>query len=262
MNCKETKEIIHAYLDDELDPVHNLAVEQHLKECAACARSSQEQQSLRKVMAGGSFYFDAPKALEKRVRSAVRQASKAESPRWRWRWDMNWAWPRLLAPLAVAALVMLIALPMVLRPSMEDRLTQEVVSGHVRSLMANHLYDVASKDPHTVKPWFNGKLPFSPPVTDPAEQGFPLIGGRLDYIENHPVAALVYQHRLHFINLFVWPSTGSSSTAEDFRTQQGYNVIHWSQAGMEYWAVSDMNQGDLRDFVRLVRLGSPPASPL
>ncbi len=122
--------------------------------------------------------------------------------------------------------------------------------------------EVVSSDQHTVKPWFNGKVPFSPPVTDLAAQNFPLIGGRLDYVENHPVAALVYQRRLHFINLFVWPSPRDSSTAEDFRTQQGYNVIHWSQGGMEYWAVSDVNQGDLPDFVRLVQGGrSPPPSP-
>ena len=261
MNCRETEEFIHGYLDGELDPVHNLAVEQHLQECGACARSYRGQQSLRKAMASRSLYFEAPKGLEKRVRSAVRQSSKAESPSRRWRWQWNWTWPRVLAPLAGAALVILIALPLIMRPSAEDRLTQEIVSGHVRSLMASHLTDVPSTDQHTVKPWFNGKLPFSPPVTDPAAQGFPLIGGRLDYVENHPVAAVVYQRRKHFINLFIWPLTRNSSTAEDFRTQQGYNVIHWCQGGMEYWAVSDVNQGDLREFVRLVREGSTPPPP-
>jgi len=255
MNCKETQEIIHGYLDGELDVVHNLAVGQHLQECGMCARSLRGMQSLRKVMSGGSLYFDAPRGLEKRLRSAVRQASKAESPRWSWRWD--WRWTRVLAPLAAAALVLLIAMPLVMRTSTEERLSQEIASSHVRSLMASHLIDVVSADPHTVKPWFNGKLPFSPPVTDPAAQGFPLIGGRLDYVENHPVAALVYQHRKHFINLFIWPSTHTSSTAEEPRTQQGYNTIHWSQGGMEYWSVSDMNQGDLGDFVQLVRNGSP-----
>lgn len=260
MNCKESQEIIHGYVDGELDGVHNRAVEQHLHECAACARSLKGQQSLRKVMAGGSLYFEAPKGLEKRVRSAVRQASKAESPRWSWRWD--WRWTRVLAPLAAAAVVVLIAMPLVMRTSTEDRLSQEIVSSHVRSLMASHLIDVVSADPHTVKPWFNGKLPFSPPVTDPAAQGFPLIGGRLDYVENHPVAALVYQHRKHFINLFIWPSTRNSDTAEELRTQQGYNALHWSQGGMEFWAVSDMNQGDLKDFVQLVRNGSSPPSSL
>jgi len=256
MNCKETEEFIHGYLDGELDLVRSEAIEQHLQGCAACGRSCQAQQSLRKVMTGRSLYFEAPKGLEKRVRSAVRQASKAESPRRQWRWEWNWAWPRLLAPLAAAALVFLIALPIIMRTSTEDRLTQEIVSGHVRSLMANHLTDVTSSDQHTVKPWFNGKLPFSPPVTDPAAQGFPLVGGRLDYVEN-PVAALVYQRRKHFINLFIWPSTRDSGTGENLRRQQGYNVIHWRQGSMEYWAVSDVNKDDLHDFVRLVRRESP-----
>jgi len=261
MNCKETQEVIHAYLDGELDPVHNVAIEQHLKDCAACARCYQGEQSLRKVMAGRSLYFEAPNGLEKRVRSVVRQASKAESSPWRWRWEGNWIWPRVLAPLAVAALAILIAVPILMHSSTEDRLTQEIVSGHLRSLMAGHLTDVASTDQHTVKPWFNGKLPFSPPVTDLAAQGFPLIGGRLDYVEYYQVAALVYQRHLHYINLFIWPSTRDSTTSEDFRTQQGCNVIHWSQGGMEYWAVSEVNRGDLRDFVQLVRGGSPTPSP-
>jgi anti-sigma factor RsiW len=259
MNCKETQEVIHGYLDGELDVVHNLAIEQHMQECAVCARSFQGLESLRKVMASRSLFFEAPNELEKRLRSAVRQASKAESPRW-WSWSWSSNWPRVLAPLAAVALVLLIAMPFVMRTSTQDRLSQEIVSAHVRSLMANHLTDVASTDQHTVKPWFNGKLPFSPPVTDPAAQGFPLIGGRLDYVENHPVAALVYQHRKHFINLFIWPSTRLSSTAEESSTQQGYNTIHWRQGGMEFWAVSDMNRGDLKSFAQLQRNGSslPP----
>jgi anti-sigma factor RsiW len=251
MNCKETQEIIHAYLDGELDGVHNLAVERHLQECQACARSFEGQKSLRKAIAGSSLYFEAPKGLEQRLRSAVGQAAKAAPPHRVRSWA--WSWPRLMAPLAAAAVVLLIALTLVMRTSMEDRLSQEIVSAHVRSLMASHLTDVASTDQHTVKPWFNGKLPFSPPVTDLAAQGFPLIGGRLDYVENHPVAAMVYQRRQHFINLFVWPSSQASSTAEEVRTKLGYNTIHWCQGGMEFWAASDVNQGDLRDFVRLLR---------
>jgi len=257
MNCKETQEVIHGYLDGELDVVHNLAIEQHLQECAACARSFQGQQSLRKMMARGSLYFDAPQGLEKRLRSSVRQANKAESSSWSWRWD----WTRMLPPLAATAVVLLIAMPLVMRTSAEDRLTLEIVSSHVRSLMASHLTDVASTDQHTVKPWFNGKLPFSPPVTDLATQGFPLIGGRLDYVENHPVAALVYQHRKHFINVFIWPAARVANTAEELRTHQGYHSLHWSQDGMQFWAVSDVNRGDLKNFAKLLRNGSSPPSP-
>ena len=259
MNCEAAQEIIHAYLDGELDPANILAIEQHLRECAACARLLQGQQSLRKVMAGGSLYFEAPKGLEKRLRSAVRRASKAESPRWSW--PRIWTWPRALGPLAATAVVLLIAVPLIVRTSTEDQLSQEIVSAHVRSLMASHLTDVASSDQHTVKPWFNGKLPFSPPVTDLAAQNFPLVGGRLDYVANHPVAALIYQHRKHFINLFLWPSAEASSTAKEFRTKLGYNVLHWSQGGVEYWAVSDMNQHDLREFTRLLRSESAAPSP-
>lgn len=257
MNCKDTEEVIHGYLDGELDLVRSLAVEQHLKDCPVCAAAHRERQSLRTAIARSSLYFEAPKRLEKRVRSALRQASsaeaRAEGPSWRW----NWIWLRLLTPLAATALVLLIALPLVTRHSAEDRLLEEIVSAHVRSLMADtsHLTDVASSDQHTVKPWFTGKLPFSPPVTDLAAQGFALVGGRLDYIGDHPVAALVYQRRKHLINLFIWPEQAGSG--HELRTRQGYKVIYWNQAGMAHWAVSDVNLGDLREFQRLVRGDSP-----
>jgi anti-sigma factor RsiW len=252
MNCKETEQIIQAYLDGELDLVRSLEVEQHLKECPVCAQAHREKQSLRTALAGGSLYFNAPKGLETRVRSLLGQTSKvepsADSGRRRW----NWTWPTFFAPLAAAALVLFIGLPMLTRRSAEDNLVQEVVSAHLRSLMADtaHLTDVASSDQHTVKPWFAGKLPFSPPVIDLAAQGFPLVGGRLDYIGDHQAAALVYQRRKHLINLFLWPEQGDSK--HELKTQQGYNVIHWNQGGMACWAVSDVNLGDLREFQGLL----------
>jgi len=259
MNCKEIKEIFHGYLDGELDLVRSVAIEQHLKDCPVCARAYREQQSLRTAMAGKSLYFNAPEGLEKRVRSAVRQLSRAEvrteGRSWRW----TWTWPNLLAPLAATALVLLIALPLVTRHSAEDRVAEEAVSAHVRSLMADtsHLTDVTSSDQHTVKPWFTGKLPFSPSVTDFAAQGFPLVGGRLDYFGEHPVAALVYQRRKHFINLFIWPVTRTASTGPEVLTRQGYNIIRWNQGDMAHWAVSDVNLADLRQLVELVRGDKP-----
>jgi anti-sigma factor RsiW len=135
-------------------------------------------------------------------------------------------------------------------PSPEQQLAQEVVSSHVRSLMASHVTDVASSDQHTVKPWFNGRLDFSPPVKNLAAQEFPLIGGRLDYLGGRSVAALVFQRHKHIINLIVWPAKMTDSKATPVGPSQGYNLIHWSEAGMAFWAVSDLNEKELMEFVQ------------
>src|SRR6266487_6231180 len=201
MDCKNAQILIAGYLDRELDPVQTVGMEDHLHGCAVCSRSYQDHQVLSEGLRTGSVYFKAPADLGKRIQRAVRQAAKAESaPRW-----LSWSWVRMAAPLAAAALVLFTLVPFLRGPSTEEILTREVVSGHVRSLMANHLADVPSSDQHTVKPWFNGKLDFSPPVKDFKTVGFPLTGGRLDYLDGRPVAALLYRRNQHTINLFVWP---------------------------------------------------------
>jgi anti-sigma factor RsiW len=150
---------------------------------------------------------------------------------------------------AAACLALLVAIAGT-RPSGQQRIEQEVVSSHVRSLMANHVYDVASSDQHTVKPWFDGKLDFAPPVKDLVAQEFPLAGGRLDYIGNRAVAALVFQRHKHIINLFIWPVKDADASPTVSPPIQGYNVVRWSAHGMTFWAVSDLNETELMEFAQ------------
>jgi anti-sigma factor RsiW len=246
MECKNAQTLIDGYLDRELDPVRSLEIEDHFHECIVCSKIYNERQLVRDALKTGSAYFQAPADLKKRVQRSVRQAAKAESAL---RWP-SWSWLKSAAPMAAAAIVLLTLVPFLRGPSTEEILAQEVVSSHIRSLMANHLADVPSSDRHTVKPWFNGKLDYSPPVVDLADQGFPLVGGRLDYLNHRPVAALVYQRDKHLINLFSWPSS-QSATADMIRaSRQGYNIFHWSRSGMTFWVVSDLEQSQLEKFVR------------
>ena len=247
MSCQQTHELIHGYLDGELDLVKSLEIEKHLSDCDACTQNYEALRSLQSKLSDNSLRFDPPASLEKRLRLSLRREEKPQPAIFRWRWAVAAA--SLLAAVVIIWTVAAISS----RHSPDDVLAQEVVASHVRSLMANHLTDVPSSDRHTVKPWFDGKLDFSPAVKDLSQQGFSLYGGRLDYIGNRPVAALVYQRRQHSINVFVWPATQAPSANGKASERQGYNVIRWSNAGMTYWAVSDLNLAELQQFVQLLQ---------
>ncbi len=259
MNHERAELLLQGYVDGELDLLNTLELEQHLQNCEVCSGEYQDSLALRSALQAPALYRRAPAKLEKSIRASLR-ASRQVTPAPR---RFSWLWAGLGAAVVVAAVAMVIWFG--LRPMLvpDNSLAEEVLSSHVRSMMGNHLTDVASSNQHTVKPWFDGKLDFSPNVQDLASQGFPLVGGRLDYLDNRPVAALVYKRQLHIINLFIWPSTGPGVAPETL-TRQGYNMIEWTQSGMTYWAVSDLEISELRQFVQLIQhppTGEPTVRP-
>jgi len=246
MNCQQARPLIEPYADGELDAAAILELEKHLQNCPACALAWRNAQGLKKSLKQEALFFTAPTELRRAIKSELRSQVETKS---RWRlWHWNWL-TAATTGVATACLALLLTV-MLNRPSGEQRLTREIVSSNIRSLMANHLLDVVSTDQHTVKPWFNGKLDFSPPVKDLAAQEFPLIGGRLDYIGGRSVAALVFHRNKHVINLFIWPVDETDSQPAVSASLQGYHVIHWSKAEMTFWAVSDLNEKELMEFVQ------------
>ena len=252
MSCQTAQDLIHGYIDRELDLGRSLEVEQHMRECQVCASVYRNQIALRSGFKDSSLYYSAPEKLEKRIRSSLRREARSEvGPR-----SFGWRWLPAGVALAFVLLMAVVLWGVVpgLRPSADEVLAQAIVSNHVRSLqLDSHRTDVISADQHTVKPWFDGKLDFAPPVKDFSSQGFPLIGGRLDYLNNRAVAALIYQRQKHYINLYIWPAEQNKSISEVSVKRQGYNLLHWANSGMNYWAISDLNTVELHEFSRLVQ---------
>lgn len=245
--CPDKEPMLHGLLDGELDAANALAIEAHLASCPGCAAELQRLGALSRLMKAPGVAHAAPEALRGRIADMLGAPPEPARPM-----------PKLarMAPWGVsgacAAVAAGLALVMINPAGHEAAIESEVIAGNVRSLQASHLLDVATSDRHTVKPWFNGKVDFAPPVVDLAAQGFPLAGGRLDYLDHRTVAALVYRRGKHVINLYVWPSRpGEKLSGSDHR--DGYGVDYWSAQGLEFWAVSDVAPPDLDDFVRHYR---------
>jgi len=246
---------VDAYLDGELAASDAAELEAHLAECPSCERFRTDRLALRTAIAAEMPRLDAPDSLRAHLRAALRDevaSSRSRRPvaRGAWRW------------LALAASVAVVALGSWRLGSARGAsalLADEVVASHVRSLMPGHLSDVVSSDQHTVKPWFDGKLDFSPPVHDFAGLGYPLLGGRLDYLNGRPVAALVYGRRKHVINVFLWPTAGPEHVAAPL-TLRGYHVLHWATPDLAYWVTSDVGQAELTEFAGMLRLADSTAA--
>jgi anti-sigma factor RsiW len=200
------------------------------------------------LVARDATYYKAPDHLRTRIRAHV-----AEQARERDRPPALWRWLGFGATCAAVAVLSWNAALMGGPSGADDRLAGEVMSAHVRSLLGDtHLNDVASTDQHTVKPWFQGRIDFAPEVTDLASAGFALDGGRLDYINGRPVAAVTYRHRLHVINLFEWPAASVADSRPALLARNGYSMVRWTHGGMQYWAVSDSAGNDLLQFAHLL----------
>jgi mycothiol system anti-sigma-R factor len=250
VSCEITRTVLHGYLDGELDATRAAEFERHLESCRECANTLGTEEALRCSLQRSGLYEKAPVSLRKRIRADLDAATAPvvapHTPVWRW--------------LAVAAALLLVAgvswysWP---RPAKDSASTApftaaEIIDAHIRSLQPGHLTDVASTDQHTVKPWFDGKLAFVPPVKDFADEGFALIGGRLDVLGGQNVAALVYSRRKHIINVFVLPTKEPDTPIHPPGLRQGYQWRHWRRQGMEYCAVSDVSDSDIYELAQLI----------
>jgi anti-sigma factor RsiW len=236
MTCREVEPLLNAYLDYELGAVESASVDRHLAECHACAAHYAALRHLHREIVNGNLDYPLPSRFERKL--AARFLPKKE-PR------------RTFGMLAAAAclVILILAFPIIrnARPMEVSAIDTEILDNHLRALQPNHLVDVTSSDQHTVKPWFQGRVSFSPPVRDLANDGFVLLGGRLDVINQEPTAAVVYRIRQHVISLYVMPSS-NTDTKTTYHDLGGYHMLHWSDNHLSYWAISDVDPADLRVF--------------
>jgi anti-sigma factor (TIGR02949 family) len=247
MNCDEVRRFLDAYVDGELDLTHQLDVETHLTGCPDCKEAADQIANFSSLIRMDMEVYKAPQGLKSKIRTSLRKESE---PKFAWFFEYS-------RPLAYAAAVLVLSFALAwawakLSPSKDQDLVAQAVSNHSRSLMLSHLVDCRSNDLQIVRPWFNGKLDYSPPVVELSQAGYTLVGVRIDMLEKRPVAAIVYQRGKQIVNLFVWPAT-SRKIDMDVRSERGYQFCGWNQAGLNYLCISEMSGDDLEKFEDQVR---------
>ena len=257
MRCAECTELLSAYLDDELMRDEQEAMREHLATCADCAREEQALALTSRRIKESLMRHTTPDVLKARIRNALAEddaftspvpgASTPSAPR---------RWPTFVAAGLVVAIASSALTATLLRQSIaRDTLAGAIADSHIRSLMPGHLTDVVSTDQHQVKPWFNGRVDLSPAVPNLDSVGFPLVGGRVDYIDRRAVPVVTYKRREHVINVYARPSDGRSSSGGPAESRNGFHMIEWQSGGLDYWAVSDLNSAELEQFVALFKRG-------
>ena len=252
--CPDRALLLQGLLDGELDAANALECEAHLKTCAACHAEFQRMQAVRDAVTGPEAAYRAPPSLRASIEASLQAATVSAPPVGsRPSPPPRWAYGGGAAAIAAGVAALVVIAPQLTTSGVENQL----VASHVRSLLANHLIDIATSDQHVVRPWFNGKVDFAPPAPELREQGFPLVGGRLDYIDGQVVPAIVYRRRLHTINLFVWPQGAHGHAHDRTVRRDGYGVVEWTQGGLSFSAVSDVEGTDLEQFKTVFSQNSP-----
>jgi anti-sigma factor (TIGR02949 family) len=255
MSCAVNQERLSAYVDGELPPDQAAEIAEHLSSCDVCAREYEATLEIVSRLRNDLARYRAPDVLRARIRTAIREERPERAPAVRK--DRRVPWRAVAAALIIAAASSGLTLLAPSRHGSEPAISEEVLASHIRSLMPDHLTDVRSSDQHNVKPWFDGRIDFSPAVPRLDDEGFPLLGGRLDYIHGRPVAVVVYGRRQHVINIFSWPAASGGDANVSQESRHGYTMLHWRLGGAEYWVVSDLNVTELQQFATLLRQAEP-----
>jgi anti-sigma factor RsiW len=254
MECDRTTGLLSPLVDSALGPFTRWRVRRHIAGCNACAEKLEELRAMQAAIRTKLTYHRAPPGLAARIGAALpREVAPAPSRPWFRMPAFSFGAMGFASALAGVALTLLV---MSSQDNMPREVMQDVIGSHIRSLQADHLTDVATSDQHTVKPWLSARLDVSPPVLELKDQGFPLVGGREDYVDGHPTAVVVYRHDKHVINLFAWASSVKGNEALRTESRQGFNVVTWRRGGITYYAVSDVEADQLQKFADLVAANS------